>query len=149
MKTAFLTQLTIIFLFAGTLNAQEYYGKKITADKAVKAEAFKKSMQGKDSMDVKLEAKIITCCKKKGCWMDVDLGNGETMKVRFKDYEFFVPKDADGRTAIIEGRARKEETDVATLRHYAEDAGKSKAEIEAIKSPEQSYTFEAAGVIIR
>jgi hypothetical protein len=43
----------------------------------------------------------------------------------------------------------KEELDVATLRHYAHDAGKSKEEIEKITEPQTSWTFEAVGVLIK
>jgi hypothetical protein len=34
------------------------------------------------------------------------------------------------------------------LRHYAEDAGKSKAEIAAITEPKREVSFEASGVLI-
>lgn len=132
-----------------SLPSNEYYGQKISEDGAVKPAEFLKRIENKDSIDVKLEAKIITVCKKKGCWMDVDLENGTSMKVKFKDYEFFVPKNADGRIVIMEGRAKLETTDVATLRHYAEDAGKSADEVSAITKPEEAYSFEAFGVIIK
>lgn len=127
----------------------EYYGDRIDEAGAIRPNEFLENMVGAEEMDVKLEAKIITCCKKKGCWMDLDLENGQTMKVRFKDYSFFVPKDADGKVAVVEGKARKEEIDVATLKHYAEDAGKSADEIASITEPEMAYTFEARGVIIK
>jgi hypothetical protein len=81
--------------------------------------------------------------------MNVDIGGGETMKVVFKDYEFFVPLDVAGKSAILEGVAKKEITSVATLRHYAEDAGKSKEEILAITKPEKKIVFEAEGVILK
>lgn len=139
----------LILLGSLNLNAQEYFGDKISPEGAITSQAFLKSMQDRDSMDVKVEAKIQAVCQKKGCWMDLDLGNGETMKVRFKDYEFFVPKDADGKTAVIEGRAKRETIDVATLKHYAEDAGQSPEEVAAITKPEKSYSFEAVGVIIK
>lgn len=138
--------------FAGTISAQgktEYFGAKIDAKGAIGPEQFLKQMEGKESMEVKLEAKIETCCKKKGCWMDLNLENGTTMKVRFKNYEFFVPKDADGRTAIVQGVAKVEMTDLETLRHYAQDAGKSEEEIAAITEGQKAITFEAIGVIIK
>ena len=146
MRTLLLT-IAMVFAFA-TMQAQDSYGAKITADNAISPKEFVKAMDNKDSLDVKLKAKIVTCCKKKGCWMDVDLENGQTMKVRFKDYEFFVPKDADGRTCVIEGKAKIETIDVKTLRHYAEDAGKSEEEIAAITEPEKGYSFLANGVLI-
>ena len=125
-----------------------FYGQKISPDDAMNPQQFLAAMENKDSLDVKLKAKIITCCKKKGCWMDVDLENGSSMKVRFKDYEFFVPKNADGKVCVIEGRAKMETIDVATLKHYAEDAGKSEKEIAAITEPEKGFSFLANGVII-
>ena len=150
MKNIFVFAL-ISSLFIGTAFSQQtqYFGAKIDEKGAVKPAEFLKSIEGKEQMDVKLEAKIVTVCKKKGCWMDLDLGNGTTMKVRFKDYEFFVPKDADGKMAIVDGFAKFEEKDVETLRHYALDAGKSEDEIAAITQPEESYSFEASGVIIK
>jgi hypothetical protein len=48
----------------------------------------------------------------------------------------------------VEGRAFREVLSVETLRHYAEDAGKSKEEIEAITAPETRLSFEANGVLI-
>jgi Domain of unknown function (DUF4920) len=80
--------------------------------------------------------------------MKMDMGGKELM-IRFKDYGFFVPKDCDGKTATIQGKVKKEVIDVATLRHYAEDAGKTKEEIEKITKPEEKYTFEAVGVILK
>ena len=59
-----------------------------------------------------------------------------------------VPKDAGGKKAVFEGEAKMETVVVATLKYYAEDAGKSKEEIEAITEPETKLTFVASGVEI-
>lgn len=98
--------------------------------------------------EVVIETEIIECCRKKGCWMKVDLGNGEEMRVTFKDYGFFVPLHADGRKATLKGIAYMDTIDVELLRHFAEDAGKSQEEIEAITEPELELSFEATGVHI-
>ncbi|MEO8590746.1 MAG: DUF4920 domain-containing protein [Flavobacteriales bacterium] len=125
------------------------YGAAITPDGAISVAEFAKAMKGSDSLATKLECEIITSCTKKGCWMDVRMPDGGVMKVRFKDYAFFVPtKGLEGHQAVLQGYAVKETTDVATLRHYAEDAGKSKEEIEKITAPEESLSFEADGVLI-
>lgn len=97
----------------------------------------------------KVKGEIKEVCAMKGCWMTIDLPNGQTMRVTFKDYGFFVPKNSQGYPVIIEGVATKKITDVATLKHYAEDAGKSQDEIDAITSPKLEYAFEAIGVIIQ
>ena len=124
------------------------YGAEISPDGALNPAEFLAMMEGKDSLDAKLKGNITACCVKKGCWMDMDLENGTTMKVRFKDYGFFVPLDSEGKNTIVEGRAYLKEIPVDELQHYAEDAGKSQEEIDAITESELAYTFIADGVII-
>ncbi|MDQ3110280.1 MAG: DUF4920 domain-containing protein [Bacteroidota bacterium] len=126
-----------------------YFGDKITPEGAVKAEQIKEKLANHDSLAMKVEGKIVDVCQKKGCWMELELADGESMRVTFKDYAFFVPKDAGGRTVIMEGYAFTDTTSVAQLRHYAEDGGKSKEEIEKITEPEVALSFEAHGVIIK
>jgi hypothetical protein len=125
-----------------------FFGEKITEDNAVEATTIVSQIAGKDSLDAKVKGKIVDVCQKKGCWMNVDLGNNQTMRVSFKDYSFFVPKEAGGKTVVIEGRAYNDTTSVDELRHFASDAGKTEAEIAQITNPEPSITFEAKGVII-
>ncbi|MEB2779324.1 DUF4920 domain-containing protein [Algoriphagus sp. C2-6-M1] len=97
----------------------------------------------------KIAGEIKEVCTKKGCWLTMDLPNGESMRVTFKDYGFFVPTTSQGYPVILEGVAVLTETDVKTLRHYAEDGGMSKAEVEAITEPKREITFEAVGVVIK
>lgn len=97
----------------------------------------------------KISGEIKEVCTKKGCWLTMDLPNGESMRVTFKDYEFFVPTTSQGYPIILEGVAVLTETDVETQRHYAEDGGMSKEEVEAITEPKREITFEAVGVMIQ
>ena len=79
----------------------------------------------------------------------MNIGDNKVMKVHFKDYSFFLPKDAGGKTVFIEGLAFTETTSIAELKHYAEDGGKTKEEIEKIIQPETNITFEANGAILK
>ena len=72
----------------------------------------------------------------------------EELRVTFKDYGFFVPKNSSGNDAVIEGALYKKLVNVEMLKHYAEDAGKSEEEINAITEPKEQFVFEASGVII-
>ncbi|OJJ13928.1 hypothetical protein BKI52_44995 [marine bacterium AO1-C] len=139
--------LFTVVAFAQTKNMQSF-GDKISVDGAKSAQVVPASLVGKEKAQLKVKGQILKVCKMKGCWMTMDLGNKEKMLIRFKDYGFFVPKDCDGKTAVIQGTAKKEVISVAQLRHYAKDAGKSKKEIEAITKPQKKYTFEATGVLI-
>ncbi|MCA0133712.1 DUF4920 domain-containing protein [Winogradskyella alexanderae] len=107
-----------------------------------------KGLKAGDTVNAKMKGKIVEVCSKKGCWMTLDAGNDETIMVKFKDYGFFMPLNAEG-DVVINGKAYVAETSVDELRHYAEDAGKSKEEIEAITAPKFEYHFLADGVLLQ
>lgn len=125
------------------------FGAEIDDKGLVSLDQLVATLESQDEFEGKVVGEIKEVCSMKGCWMTIDLPNGQTMRVTFKDYGFFVPKNSHGYPVIIEGIASKKVTDVATLKHYAEDAGKSQEEIDAITEPKQEYAFEAVGVIIR
>jgi len=126
------------------------YGDSITADGAISMDEFEKASANTDSLDTKVRAEIIESCSRKGCWMDVKMADGTPMKVRFEDYGFFVPTSGlEGKEVVMQGHAKKEVTDVAMLRHYAEDAGQSEEEIAEITEPETNWNFTATGVLIK
>jgi hypothetical protein len=129
-------------------NSLEYFGEEISKNDAIMAEDFFTSFTEGDSIEMKVSGIINEVCKKKGCWMSMSIGEDEEMMVRFKDYGFFVPLNADGRMTTVEGWAYKEVLGVAELKHYAFDADQTEEEIAAITEPEVSYTFMAKGVII-
>ncbi len=93
-------------------------------------------------------APIDEVCSKAGCWINVDKGNGETFMVRFKDHFTIPPKTKIGTQAYLHGIAYMDTISVELLRHFAEDAGKSKEEIEKITQPEFELNFEADGITL-
>ncbi|MAB31168.1 MAG: DUF4920 domain-containing protein [Formosa sp.] len=124
------------------------YGAQFDVSEVYKSEEFTNIMVGlTDTIQVTMRGMVSDVCSKKGCWMTLPLSNGEELMVRFKDYGFFVPTDASGE-AIVNGLAYVSETSLADLRHYAEDAGASSAEIEAITEPKITYSFMADGVLL-
>ncbi|MBC6607982.1 DUF4920 domain-containing protein [Hymenobacter sp. BT188] len=124
------------------------YGAPITAANAVPVAQLTQLLGTKDSAQVKLVGKATEVCQAKGCWMTIAIADGKQMRVRFKDYGFFVPKDISGKTVVINGWAHRETVPVSDLRHYATDAGKSEKEVAAITKPEQQLNFEADGVLV-
>ena len=146
--------ICLVLFLACSSNSQEVgktgsFGDQITAEGAISPAELTSSMEGKNEIElVKVKGDVTSVCKKKGCWMKMDMGDGNEMRITFKDYGFFVPKDCDGKIAVIQGKAYIQETPVDELQHYAQDAGKSEAEIAAITEPKRELTFEATGVII-
>jgi len=127
----------------------ESYGALITKDNAKSLEEVTEQFQSLkvgDTINSKIKGKIVDVCSKKGCWMTLDMGE-ETVRVRFKDYGFFVPTDAKGGV-IVNGKAFVSETSVEDLKHYAEDNGDSEEEIAKITEPKKTYNFLADGVLL-
>ncbi len=137
-----------------TFNKKDYvsFGATFTPsavlNKAQMLQKFKNLKPG-DTVSVAFESTINEVCKKKGCWMDVSLGKDQKSFVKFKDYAFFVPLNADKSDVIIRGKAFIDEVSVLQLKHYAKDGGKSQEEIDKITSPKVTYAFQADGVLIK
>lgn len=158
----FLAAFTLVFsitIFAqsktkAAINTTNYalFGEKFQPNKIIsEKEMLKKykNLKKGDTLSVQYASNIKSVCKKKGCWMKMELSDKETSFVKFKDYEFFVPLNADGSEAIVNGKAFVDVVSVSELKHYAQDAGKSKEEIKKITKPEVTYSFEASGVYIK
>lgn len=127
------------------------YGEAFTKAEPVSYDMLTEKMQEADSMEVQFVGTVQEVCQVKGCWMTIaEQSDSEAtpVMVKFKDYGFFMPKDISGRKVIMNGKAFKEVTPVEELRHYAEDAGKSQEEIEAITEPKEELKFLASGVIL-
>lgn len=155
MKKVLLVALMVMFAWACEDKKEETteivgtYGAEITEDGAISVNDMMAKLNSSDSVMVKVKGEITATCAMKGCWMNLVLPNGEEMRVTFKDYGFFVPKEGmEGNVALIEGVVTKTITDVETLKHYAADAGKPEEEILAITEDKEELAFEATGVII-
>ena len=99
-----------------------------------------------NKFDGKIQGKVVEVCQAMGCWAKVQKDDGSTVMIKVKDHEFAMPKDIVGRTIVVEGKAELKETSVAMLKHYAEDAGKSKEEIEKITEPKKELIMMIKGV---
>lgn len=128
------------------------FGDSISSENVLtKDEMFKKyaALKEGDTINVKFRSDIKSVCQKKGCWMNLDLNDKNEAFVKFKDYGFFMPKNASGSQAIVGGKAFISLETVAELKHYAKDAGKSQVAIDSILAPKTNYSFMANGVLIK
>lgn len=128
------------------------FGKEINKEDALQSNSMVKhykEMNVGDSINAKIIAKVSSVCQTKGCWMTLNLEDGNDVMVKFKDYSFFVPKDIAGKDVIVNGKAFVNVVSVDEQRHYAEDAGKTKEAIAQITEPQKTYSFEADGVLVK
>lgn len=122
----------------------ESFGEQIDEKDAIDVASLANVLNSEDSAVVKLTATVDEVCQMKGCWMTLENQEGDPVRVTFKDYGFFVPKDIAGREIIIEGVARNTILEPDVAKHYAEDAGVS---YDSTKTYEE-IAFVAKGVLV-
>ena len=82
-------------------NAQRF-GGEVTMEKSVSlTEIYDNPDQYKDK-EIRVEGTIKEVCQQRGCWLKLTDGTKD-ITVRFKDYGFFVPKDAATSRVIVQG----------------------------------------------
>ncbi len=157
MKNILLVLIALVLLVSCKETKKEMdkyvsFGDKITSENYLSKKAmftkFKALKKG-DTIQVKFASSINKVCKKKGCWMRLDLGKGEESLVRFKDYGFFMPLNSDNREVIVSGKAFVDVVTVAELRHYAKDEGLSEEEINKINKDEVTFAIQSNGVLMK
>jgi len=99
-----------------------------------------------DQYTGQIKGKVVEVCMAEGCWIRLQKKDGTSMMVRSKDHAFLMPENIVGKTVLVEGSATVKEVSETMRKHYAEDAGKSKAEIAKIKGAEKDVQFAAKGV---
>lgn len=133
---------------AGKAQPGDVYGAKITEADAVDIKELPALLAGKDTIKVKIKAKALSSCEKKGCWLTLQIDDKNSAFVKMKDYEFFVPTAIVNKNVVLEGIAFTKVTSVSELKHYAEDGKKSQAEIDAITEPKKEIRFLANGILV-
>ncbi len=93
---------------------------------------------------MKLTGTVNEVCQAKGCWMTLKNEDGIPVRVTFRDYGFFVPKDIAGQQVIVDGIISKKELSQKMARHYAEDANTA---FDSTKTYLE-YAFIADGVLV-
>ncbi len=127
----------------------DYFGEEFKiSNKVDKTSAPYEGLVATDTLQTQIMGEVTEVCQAKGCWMKVKLDSEDEVFVRFKDYGFFVPKDAAGKKVVMNGAAFLEEMSVEDQKHYAEDEGASEDELALITAPKKTLRFEADGVLI-
>ncbi len=128
------------------VSAQDY-GERVTGEPVRSLSSLYGVVLDSGTVEAIVDGQIREVCQKKGCWMVV--GDGDTeIRVTFKDYGFFIPKNAAGKGVRVKGMLKITTLSEEDARHFAEDAGKSKSDIENIKGMQNVVTMIASGVRI-
>jgi hypothetical protein len=131
-------------------NGVEFYGEVFDTTGAISQVEMAQTFQGNDTVPVKFKASIVETCAKAGCWMTIANNGAYPMYVFMKDHAFGVPLEGCANLGcIVNGVAHRDTLSVKLLKHFAEDAKKSQAEIDAITEPVPCLSVTASGVALK
>lgn len=133
---------------AGEAKTGDSYGTKVSPDGAISIGDAAAKLAQDGAVQTKMTAKVLEVCSKKGCWVKLAVNDSTTAFVKMKDYAFFVPMAAVGKTVVIDGELKSKVVSVSELKHYAEDAKKSPEEVAAITKPQQELRVTATGITV-
>jgi hypothetical protein len=138
--SAFLLALALALPVSAAAQAGETrtYGKPLRGVKPTPLADVLASPE--DGRTVRLEGTIAAVCRRKGCWMELRQGES-AVHVTFEGYSFFLPKDAAGSDAVLEGKVVVKAPDTDDVKHLkGEGAGEAAA---------ATVSIEASGVELR
>ncbi len=98
------------------------HGARLVGVPAVSLASLLADPQPHAGKTIRLEGPVRQACTRKGCWMEIaSAPKGPGVRVRFKDYGFFVPTDAAGSTAHVEGEVSVAEVSEGQAAHWASE----------------------------
>lgn len=69
---------------------------------------------------VKCSGKVARVCQAAGCWLELQADEGgEGLRVPMANHAFFIPRDAVGQHAVVEGELKRHPLPDAQREHYA------------------------------
>jgi len=87
-------------------DAWQSYGEQVTEIDALGAtEAI--AYFTEEGKKLKVQGTVTAVCDKVGCWAQFDTENDESIRIKFKDFSFFIPTESAGKIMIAEGIAFK------------------------------------------
>lgn len=135
---------------AGNAIVGDTYGSTVAAtaeSKAMNVEKLGKKLKKEKKIEnVAVKGTVTDVCQKKGCWLTIKTEDNSEFFVKMKDYAFFVPTALKGKNVVMDGTAEVKTMSVDEQKHYATDAKKSQAEIDAITAPKEKINFVATGI---
>ena len=127
------------------------YGEAFSAEGAVPVQAVVAERAEYIDQTVTVEGTVAEVCQAKGCWLTLQTGDGNNVRVLVArkesgDYAFTVPTNLSGRRVIVHGTLAEETLLEGTQQHLAEDAGRD-VDADAL-APKTELQLTAQGVLV-
>lgn len=126
---------------ATTADGQEIYGKPLEGEREIVALAtvLANASQYADQV-VRTEGQVSQVCQKMGCWIELTAEGATPVRVPMAGHSFFLPREAAGKAAVVEGTVKVKALTEEERAHYA---------AEGAQAVDQAVSIEATSVVIK
>lgn len=143
---AVLVLLSISLIYAG----EEKFGKEITLKEKTSLSTILSEPDKFNGKPVLVEGTILAVCQGMGCWIEVAGENeNEKIKVKVEDGVIVFPKDAKGKTALVEGIVAEVKSDACESEHEGEHKEKEGDGCCSGSAKTKVYQIEGLGAVIK
>ena len=109
---------------------QKKFGGAITEKTNTSLDALLRDPARFQAKTVRTEGVVSAVCKSMGCWMEIADPSGQA-HIKMAGHSFFVPKDASGHRAVIQGTVLRPANDECSEEAKQQTGAVAKIEIEA------------------
>jgi hypothetical protein len=110
--------------------AQKKFGGAITETSTTSLDALLHDPARFQTRTVCTEGVVSAVCKAMGCWMEIADPSGQA-HIKMAGHSFFVPKDASGHRAVVQGTVHRPSSDECSEEARQQTGAVAKIEIEA------------------
>ncbi len=125
--------------------SSERFGEPVVKDRALAINEVLKNDSTYRGKEILVSGLVEKVCVKKGCWLNLKAG-AKTVRVTFKDYGIFVPSTFLGKSVVLKGVFDMKEESIERRKHLMEDEGRSRDEIDQVKTAHKIYSVVASGI---
>jgi len=133
-----------------------YYGiEEINTEDVTTLADMHGSVDSTGSFSGKITGNLAAVCKKAGCWVTLENGENDPLRVYFGNHDFFVPTDTEiGKEVILQGTTRLDTITVDFQKHLLDDEVEAGGEVpqemyDAITEDKIETTFIANAILIK
>jgi Domain of unknown function (DUF4920) len=109
---------------------QKRFGGQITEKTNTALDALLREPARFQAKTVRTEGVVSAVCKSMGCWMEIADPSGQA-HIKMAGHSFFVPKDASGHRAVVQGTVLRPNDDECSEEAKQQTGAVAKIEIEA------------------
>ncbi|NUZ11290.1 DUF4920 domain-containing protein [Pseudoalteromonas sp. McH1-7] len=117
-KIRTLCALSVLVLSLASEAKNIEFGGGADLNKLVAATEVLENVNEFKEREITVSGKVTKVCKKRGCWMTLQVDNGESLNVKVRDGDMVFPMSAIGKRAFATGRVEHFKLDIAKTKRY-------------------------------